>query len=62
MIWQLVQYPSGDIPEYWKSHFPDNADFDWQWRRIGDCNYLVPKENEGISDELIVQAETNIGM
>lgn len=52
----------GDIPEYWKSYFPDNADFDWQWKKIGNYNYLVPKEIEEIPDELISQAETNIGM
>ena len=31
------------ISEAWKSKFPDNADFDWQWKKIGECNYLIPK-------------------
>lgn len=52
----------GKISDAWKSKFPDNADFDWQWKKIGNCNYLIPKENEEIPDELIAQAETNIGM
>ena len=52
----------GDISEAWKSKFPDNADFDWQWKKIGNNNYLVPKENEEIPDELISQNETNLGM
>jgi hypothetical protein len=53
----------GEIPEYWKSHFPDNADFDWQLKK-SPCgiSYLVPKETEEIPDSLIAQAETNIGM
>jgi hypothetical protein len=34
----------GDISEYWKPQFPDNADFDWQWKKIGETNYLVTKE------------------
>lgn len=34
----------GDIPEAWKPKFPNNADFDWQWKKIGSTNYLVPKE------------------
>ena len=34
----------GHIPEYWKSLFPNNADFDWQWKKIGSCNHLVLKE------------------
>ena len=33
----------GDISEYWKSQFPNNADFDWQWKKIGNNNYLIPK-------------------
>lgn len=33
----------GEISEHWKSQFPDNADFDWQWKKIGECNYLIPK-------------------
>ena len=52
----------GEISEAWKSKFPNNADFDWNWKKIGDYNYLVPKEIEEIPDELIAQAETNIGM
>lgn len=52
----------GHISEHWKSQFPNNADFDWQWKKIGNCNYLVPKEIEEIPDELIAQAETNLGM
>ena len=52
----------GNISDAWKSQFPDNADFDWQWKKIGNCNYLVPKEIEEIPDSLIAQAETNIGM
>ena len=34
----------GHIPEYWRPQFPDNADFDWQWRKIGEYNYLIPKD------------------
>lgn len=34
----------GNISKHWKSKFPDNADFDWQWRKIGECNYLIPKD------------------
>lgn len=52
----------GNISDAWKSKFPNNADFDWQWKKIGKSNYLVPKENEEIPDELISQAETNLGM
>ena len=52
----------GHISEAWKPQFPDNADFDWQWKKIRGYNYLVPKENKEIPDELISQAETNIGM
>ena len=33
----------GHIPEYWRPQFPDNADFDWQWKRIGEYNYLISK-------------------
>jgi len=51
----------GHISKHWKSQFPDNADFDWQWKKIGNYNYLIPKEEE-IPDELIAQEETNIGM
>ena len=53
----------GHISEAWKSQFPNNANFDWQWKKIGDYNYLVPKENEEeIPDSLIAQAETSVGM
>lgn len=52
----------GSIPEHWKPQFPNNADFDWQWKKIGNYNHLIPKENEEIPDELIAQAETNLGM
>ena len=52
----------GHISEHWKPQFPNNADFDWQWKKIGDYSYLIPKENEEIPDSLIAQAETNIGM
>lgn len=53
----------GDVPEAWKSQFPDNADFDWKWEK-SPCgvSYLVPKETEEIPNSLIAQAETNIGM
>jgi len=33
----------GQISDAWKDKFPDNADFDWNWKKIGNCNYLVPK-------------------
>ena len=52
----------GDISEHWRPQFPDNADFDWQWKKIGNSNYLIPKVIEEIPDELIAQEETNIGM
>ena len=53
----------GEISEHWRPQFPDNADFDWRWKKIGDYNYLIPKEEtEEIPDELISQAETNVGM
>ena len=52
----------GDISEYWKPKFPNNADFDWEWKNIGNNRYLFPKESEEIPDSLIAQAETNIGM
>ena len=52
----------GNIPDAWKPQFPNNADFDWQWKKIGNYNYLAPKEIEEIPDELISQAETNLGM
>ena len=54
----------GDISEAWRPQFPNNADFDWQWKK-SPCgiSYLVPKENkEEIPDSLIAQAETSIGM
>ena len=34
----------GTISDAWLSKFPDNANFDWQWKKIGNCNYLVKKE------------------
>ena len=52
----------GHISDTWRPQFPDNADFDWNWKKIGNYNYLVPKENKEIPDSLIAQAETNIGM
>lgn len=52
----------GDIPEYWKPQFPNNADFDWKWKKIGNTNCLVPKKEEEIPDSLIAQNETNLGM
>lgn len=51
----------GEISEHWRPQFPDNADFDWQWKKIGDYSYLIPKEEE-IPDSLIAQEETNLGM
>ena len=51
----------GDIDEHWKSKFPDNASFDWEWRKMGNREYLFSK-NEEIPDELIAQAESQIGM
>ena len=30
----------GDIDEHWRPQFPDNADFDWQWKD----NCLIPKD------------------
>jgi hypothetical protein len=33
----------GHISDAWKSKFPNNADFDWQWKKIGKGNYLIPK-------------------
>lgn len=52
----------GNISDAWKDKFPNNADFDWKWKKIGSYNYLVPKEIEEIPDSLIAQEETNIGM
>ena len=49
----------GNIDEHWKSQFPDNASFDWEWKKINNHEYLFSKE---IPDELIAQAETQIGM
>ena len=37
----------GDIPSVWQDKFPNNADFDWQWKSIGNNRYLFPKENKG---------------
>lgn len=34
----------GEISDAWKPQFPNNADFDWQWKKIGECNYLIPKD------------------
>lgn len=33
----------GEVDDYWKSKFPNNADFDWQWKKIGNNNYLISK-------------------
>ena len=34
----------GDISEHWKSQFPNNADFDWQWKKsAAGISYLMPK-------------------
>jgi len=34
----------GDVPEYWKPQFPDNADFDWKWKKFpSGTRHLVPK-------------------
>ena len=52
----------GDISEAWKPKFPNNADFNWKWKKIGNTNCLVPKKEEEISDSLIAQNETNLGM
>lgn len=35
----------GEISDAWKPKFSDNADFDWQWKKIGGNNYLVPKND-----------------
>lgn len=37
----------GDISEHWKPQFPNNADFDWEWKNTGNSRYLFPKENKG---------------
>lgn len=34
----------GDIPPQWRDKFPDNAKFDWEWRKIGNTSYLIPKK------------------
>ena len=53
----------GDISKHWKPQFPDNADFNWKWKKFpSGTSHLVPKETEEIPDSLIAQAETNIGM
>ena len=52
----------GNISEAWKPKFPNNADFNWKWKKIGNTNCLVPKKEEEISDSLIAQNETNLGM
>lgn len=36
----------GEISEHWRPQFPNNADFDWQWRKIGEHNYLIPKNEK----------------
>ena len=51
----------GEPEGSWKEKFPNNADFDWQWKQIGNCKHLVPKEEE-IPDSLIAQAETAMGI
>lgn len=33
----------GNIPDEFRDLFPNNADFDWQWKKIGGCEYLVKK-------------------
>lgn len=53
----------GNISDAWKDKFPNNADFDWQWKKFpSGTSHLVPKETEEIPDSLIAQAETNIGI
>ena len=51
----------GNISDAWKSKFPNNADFNWKWKKIGNINCLVQKEEE-IPDSLIAQAETAMGI
>lgn len=34
----------GEPKGYWRSQFPDTADFDWKWKNIKGNNYLIPKE------------------
>ena len=52
----------GHISDAWKPKFPNNADFDWKWKKIGNINCLVPKKEEEIPDSLIAQAETAMEM
>ena len=33
----------GDIDKEWKHCFPDNADFDWKWEKVGGSEILVEK-------------------
>ena len=33
----------GQIPNEFAELFPNNADFDWQWKQIGRCTHLVKK-------------------
>ena len=34
----------GEIPEEYKEKFPNNADFDWEWKKIGDSHHLFRKK------------------
>lgn len=34
----------GEPEGYWKEKFPNNAKFDWEWKKIGTGEYLVPKK------------------
>lgn len=35
----------GDISKYWRTRFPNNADFDWEWKKsIYGISYLTPKQ------------------
>lgn len=34
----------GDIPDEFRDLFPNNADFDWQWKQFGNYRHLVPKK------------------
>lgn len=36
----------GEIPEEYKQLFYDNADFDYKWVKIGNCNHIVPKNKK----------------
>ena len=51
----------GEPDKHWIDKFPNNATFDWEWKKIGETNYLVPKDEE-IPDLVIAKEETNIGM